>query len=173
MKKKNTIQSYNRIFYGSGPITVSQYLKNDLNEIHEKLYRNALNNFLHDKNYPERLDWIDNPQIHIIEIKQSEYWLASDIHVIDYSKYPRKVKKYALDDYWDNIFVTRSLSEIDNIESSPYQEIDYLDYVNGKAVILDRLENKRYRVDFKDLSGDLELSEDYDAFSKTFQSERY
>ena len=172
MKTNNTIQSYNSLFYSSGPISVPEYMRNDLNDIHEKLYEDALYKFLHDEEYPERLEWIDNPEIRIIEIKQSEYWIPSKISIINYSKYPRKVEKYDLEDYWDNTFVSREDITIENIQATPYQEIDYLDFIHGKAIILNRLENERYRVDFKDLSGDIDLSEDYDAYSKTFQSKR-
>lgn len=173
MKINRRIQSYNKLFYSSGPITVDEYLRDDLNIIHDKLYQNALSRFLHDADYPERLEYIDNQNIRIIEIKNSEYWRPSEICIIDYSQYPRTIKKHSLEDYWENEFVSRSNSRIDNIQAGPYQEVDYLDYIHGKAVILDRLENERYRVDFKDLSPNLPLSEDFDAYKNTFESKRY
>lgn len=164
MKYNSTITSYDRLFYNSGPTKISDYLSDKYNKIHTLLYQDALNKFY--KDYPE---YENNSNIQIIEIKNKEFWMFPRIYIIDYSKRPFKKIEYSLEPYWNNIYVEKlEDGKIPSELGNSNDQIDYFNYVSGKATMLNRYENEKYKIDFKDLGENLQLSDNLNVYPDTF-----
>ena len=99
----------------------------------------------------------------IIEIKNSEYWMPSNIRIIN--KIP-PYKKYNVDlsEYWNNIQSNNeyNLKEIKltNNDNTLDSEIIDINYVNGKAKIQSRTTDIIYEVPFKYLDTDTDVSDE-------------
>ena len=163
MKQLNGVQNYDRMLYESGPIDVYDFISNVPNQVHQKLYEDALSKFYID--YPK---FKDNKNIRIIEIKAKEYWQPSKIRVIDFSRYPRKYYNFSLDIYWNNIYVEKEDSKIIERNVDEHSEIDYLDYIHGTATMKGRYTNDTFKVNFKDLSYNVGMTDNYDIYDTTF-----
>lgn len=165
MKQNSGISSYNKLIYSSGPIKVSDYISGNPDKIHQKLYEEALSRFYID--YPE---FDMNPNIKIMEIKNKEFWMAPSIQLIDYTKKPLKRYNFSLEKYWINEYVERKEEgKIPEELGSSNDEIDYFNYINGKATMLDKYKNDKYKIDFSKLGQDIKLSDEYNVFPETFQ----
>ena len=98
----------------------------------------------------------------IIEIKNTEYWMPSDIIVIRNAK-PYSKHVYSLSDFWNYYqkFEEYDISDIkvtkENINDS---EVDYVDYINGTANMNSRSNNINYKVKFKYLNKDTKIGSD-------------
>lgn len=157
------IQSYNKMMYNSGPITVSEFISDIPNEIHQQIYNKALSDFL------EENPKYNDTNIKIIEIKGKEYWEPSKIRIIDYSTKPYKYSTISLQQWWNNQYNYKEETNIDPMIGSNNDQVDFLNYVQGKATMYDRYENKKYKVDFKNIGKDTEITEDYNVYSRTFE----
>lgn len=99
----------------------------------------------------------------IIEIKNSEYWMPSDIIVfgnsIPYTKTKVSLKKYwnyyQKHDEYDISYL--KLKKDNNLLDS---EVTYIDYVNGKANMHAKTEALDYNVPFKYLNEDSKISDE-------------
>lgn len=156
---------YNKLIYESGPIKVSDFLSNIPNKIHQEMFENAMQNFYQD--YPE---FKDNKNIKVIEIKDKEFWKFPKIRIIDYTKKPLKQYEFSLDNYWDNVYVKKEDDgSIPEVLGGNNTQLDFLDYIHGKATMLDRHTNDKYKVDFKDLGKNIEVSDEFNAYKETFE----
>ena len=158
---------YNRLIYKSGPITVYDYISSVPEKIHQKLFVDAMNKF-----YNEHPEFIDK-SFRVIEIKNAEWWKFSKIRIIDTRNPLNRIYDFSLEDYWNNEFVKRyEEGNIPEYVGSNEDYIDYLDFMNGKAVMLNKIMNDKYKVDFKCLGSELKLSDEFDAYSETFEVRR-
>lgn len=156
--------NYNKLYSEYGPIKVSDFISDTPETIHNKLYLNALSKFYND--YPQ---YKDNKNIQIIEIKPKEFWMFSKIRLIDNSTKPLKLKEFSLEEYWDNIYVKKyeDMNISKNIGDNN-DKIDYYDYIHGNVTMSNKLENKHYKLNFKDIAKNTEVSESYNVYPDTF-----
>lgn len=163
MKTKSVVESYNRLIYESGPIKVSDFISSVPDKVHNEMYKEALKKFFID--YPQ----FDNKNIKIIEVKDKEYWMPSKIKLIDYTKKPLQRYEFSLEKYWDNIYCKKEKDgSIPEVLGSDNDRLNYLDYVQGKATMLDKYNNETYKVDFKYLGNEIELSDEFNVYPETF-----
>ena len=108
----------------------------------------------------------------IIEIKNTEYWMESDIIVIHNSK-PFSKHVYNLKDFWNYYqkFANYDISDIkvtnENINDS---YVSYVDYINGTAKMYSKTNNLDYNVKFKYLNENSKLGDEL-LMTNTFTSQ--
>ena len=97
-----------------------------------------------------------------IEIKNTEYWMPSDVLIIHNIK-PFTKHKYSLEDYW-NYYQKYNTYNIDDIkitnENIKDSHISDINYVNGTAEMYSKSTNIKFNVPFKYLNKDTEISDD-------------
>lgn len=108
----------------------------------------------------------------IIEIKNTEYWMESDIIVIHNSK-PFSKHVYNLKDFWNYYqkFENYDISDIkitnENINDS---YVSYVDYINGTAKMYSKTNDINYNVKFKYLDENSKLGDEL-LMTNTFTSQ--
>lgn len=108
----------------------------------------------------------------IIEIKNTEYWMESDIIVIHNSK-PFSKHVYNLKDFWNYYqkFENYDISDIkitnENINDS---YVSYVDYINGTAKMYSKTNDINYNVKFKYLNEKSKLGDEL-LMTNTFTSQ--
>jgi hypothetical protein len=98
----------------------------------------------------------------IIEIKNSEYWMPSNIRIIN--KIPPYTKiNVDLTKYW-NMIQSNNTSKLSDLkitnENMLDSELIELNYVNGKAKVQSRINDTIYEVPFKYLDETVNVSDE-------------
>ena len=99
----------------------------------------------------------------IIEIKNTEYWMPSEIMILN-NKMPYNKLRISLKDYWNlyqkhdeyDVSYIKLLKENNLLDS----EVTNIDYVKGKVDVHARMEDLHYNVPFKYLNEKTILSDD-------------
>lgn len=99
----------------------------------------------------------------IIEIKNTEYWMASDIIIFN-NKLPYHKTRVSLENYW-NYYQKHDEYDISYIKMSKENnisdsEVSEIDYVKGKAGMHAKIANMDYNVPFKYLNERSKLSDE-------------
>lgn len=154
-------RDYTTIFCGHGPVTVTDVVNEKLNNIHKKLYNNALNKFLKYNN-------ISRLEYNIIEIKPEEYDEPSNI-IIKSKKPPFKLyknlKSHSLKEYWNTEYIESIQKDISllmlDLEEVHDLKIIYIDYVKGKCKMRSEQLNITVNVPFCYINDSTVLSNDF------------
>ena len=161
----NGINDYSLMMFDSGPVKVSDFLSDVPNKVHTDMLNNAIEKF-----YEDHQEFKDNPNVKIIEIKEKEFWQCPSIKVIDYSTKPLKSHTFSLKKYWDNIYVEKNdEGSIPSNIGSNNDELYFIDYIHGKATMIDRHTNNTYKVDFSDIGQDVAVNDDFYVYPTTFK----
>lgn len=182
MNDSNIIKQYNDLVYDSRPVSLTEFMSNKYNIVHQQLFDDAITSYLKDNHnvlYNDISEEIAEDiaikmfkqQNKIIEIKGSEYWMPSSILIIT-KKFPYKKKRVDLTKYW-NLYQEHSDKNYNDIKVSPENmkdsEVFYIDYVNGIAHMRSRLNNVEFEVPFEYLNNETKVADDY-TLSNTFTS---
>lgn len=153
------------MLYESGPVSVSEFLSNVPEKIHQELYRDAMSGFL------ATYAGISTSTYKIIEKREKEYWMPSYINVISLNSIPRTRKLYWLGPWWNKSrYTDKSINRVSEIQNNikDTSEIDYIDYTSGNVTMKDRLTSEEFKTDFKKLSKNIPVSDGYDVHDTTF-----
>lgn len=149
--------------------TVSDYVSEKQNIVHEKLVLDALkqvleyikNNGLLPSTYTlsEFLD-----EYNFIENINKEFYLAPKVVFIK-KKFPYTKFTIDLTDFWNDFQMKDVLNsnieeKLIDEEAKNYLEIIYIDYAKGKTKLRDKSTNEEYWVDNKYISNDTKVSKD-------------
>lgn len=172
----SNIIRYDDMLYSSRPVSISEFLSDQNNKIHEELFQDALSKLLTEK---LKIDDIEKFKRNhkIIEDKSSEYWQPSSVTIISKSKKEKfKKETYDLSEYWNYYqeFADKDVTEIAaSDEKITDAEIIYIDYVKGKAKMRRKNSGEEFEVPFNYLNAYSMVSDDYslsDTFTNKYSS---
>lgn len=174
---------FNDIFYGSGPVKAMDTVSNRYNIIHEKLYNEALEDFLNNYQWTVNQDGtmtleegtggLDAPDsiwkyCKFSEIPDSEYWQPSDVQITYMNPTSTQGLKFNqiridLTEFWNNEYIKKNMlkdhSDLylrdDTLRDA---QIVYTDYVRGKVVMKSRYTGEEFEVDFDYVNGNTRIS---------------
>lgn len=145
-------------------LSVNEYNKGKIEDIHNQLYIQALELYL--KDHPEMNGWSFK------EIKPSN-WKDAPYVICTSSKYPFIHKKIHLNKYWKNLdFLQEKCSSSDDIiiddENYNDAEVVNINYVKGKVKMRTKILQNEYEVPFSKLNENTIISDDDCTLKGTF-----
>lgn len=167
-KIDNKIIKYDDLTYKSGPVRVSDYISDKYDNIHKQLYNHAIKKLIKKLNISEEELKIN---YRLIEIKNIEYYKPSKV-IIKKLSYPFEIKKYSLDEYWDNYEFIEENKDLEQYwfdeDSIKDAELIYIDYIKGKGKFRSKFTQKEFWVDFKFINENTRISLEDLSLSNTF-----
>lgn len=151
---KSNVGNYDKMLYESTIVDVDSYIRSKLDDIHAKIFMDALEAMFNatlkfNENYEE--DTLDEflDDFRMKEIKADEYFKPSNI-VFYEKKFPYRRIDVDLTPWWNDFqaqIVDKDLDDkmIDE-EDKTYGEAIYVDYINGKTKIRNRMTGKEFWV---------------------------
>ena len=179
MKYLSNTSKYDDLIYYNTICSVEDYVNSKLDNIHAKLFDDALNSwFIENKQniedneigHYENIDDLLN-DFSICENKGEEFFNPSNLSLMQ-KKTPHTILKVNLSKWWNNIqdkiLVKKNLNDklIDE-EAKTYAEVVYIDYVNHRTKIRNRMTDEEYWIDNNYVTPDMKLSEEF-TLSNTF-----
>lgn len=165
-KHKNNIGNIIKVYFDdNGKIVVnvcenSRFISNDIiDDLEEQL--DIINTKIINDIRLKALEYFKKSH-RIIEIKNIEYWMPSEVIIIHNSK-PFTKNKIDLTKYWNNY---QKLEDYDisklkiSNENILDSEVTYLDYIKGTAHMFSKSSDISYEVPFKYLNENSNVSED-------------
>lgn len=171
MKYLSNVKKYDNLMYNNTICSVEDYVKSKLDNIHIKLFNDALNKWFEEKvkhnnsigNYSNLESFLDD--FAMIENKGKEFFNPSNISLMQ-KKSPHIIIKVNLSKWWNNIqeevLVKKNINDklIDD-EAKTYAEVIYIDYVRHKTKIRNKMTDEEYWIDNDYVTPDLKVSDDY------------
>lgn len=145
----NNINNTNKLFDDNLPIIFSDFMNDNIIQIHKELYEDALKKFEKDRK-KENNDFTLN-DYKIIEIKNEANFLKpSSILLIHNHNF--KKEKIDLSSYWNTNYVNDSDSYLFNEllidkDNKKNIEVEEIDYIHGKIKFRNKFNNKTFIID--------------------------
>lgn len=163
------INRYDELMYNSGPVSISDYMSDKYNDVHDQIYAKALAAYIEESA-------MDESEYRFIEVKPTEFWKPSSVMVI-MKKKPFSKKLVDLTPYWEDYkfdnkydFKCIKIDKDENLTNSMVVEIDYL---RGKVKMYNKVADMYFYVGFDRVDKNTELSDDDLLLTDTFTYERY
>ena len=167
---KNKVLNYNNFNNVSNKMKFDDYVYDKYTIIHQKLYNDALNKLIEERNY-------NRDEYRFIEIKQNEYYQPSLVYV--QSIYPPfNTEKISLEKYWDTY---EFKEEFKNLDESFFDEdvnvnaleVINIDYINGLIKLKDKYTGRIFTKKTKYLNDNLKYSKENFSLENTFSYQIY
>lgn len=145
----NNINNTNKLFDDNLPIIFSDFMNDNIIQIHKELYEDALKKFEKDKKKENNDFTLDDYKI--IEIKNEANFLKpSSILLIHNHNF--KKEKIDLSSYWNTNYVNDSDSYLFNEllidkDNKKNIEVEEIDYIHGKIKFRNKFNNKTFTID--------------------------
>lgn len=172
-------KKYDKMIYNSSLVDVDSYVNEKLDKIHEQIFLNALNKKIFQivngsSEFSEYVRQLFNGAdisltnflkfFKVKEIRDDEFFKPSKI-IVKGKKFPFIQKTFDLSQEWNDFettIVSKSKNQkIPQSEYSKYAKIIYVDYVNGKSKLFDKMSGEEFWVDNDYLSGKEKIDEDF------------
>ena len=158
---------YDRLNYKNTICSVDNYVNEKLDSIHKQLFDDALNDWFNDSKNELGYEDLDSflSDYTMYEEKSMKYYEPSKITMMQ-KKLPHTIYKIDLADWWNDtqydIIIDRSIEEklIDE-EAKKYLEITYIDYINDKMKLVDKMTGDEYWIDSKYVTEDIKLADEF------------
>lgn len=160
---KECLSRYDFLWSSNGPMTTGDFINDTPNKLHNELYSHALAYFIGNNEWAKDCD--------IIEKRDQCWWKPSYIVAINRHKHPMERGTYWLGEWWHSEYVDHSSYNVMPIGLPEDSEIDYIDYVNGKAILSSKYYSSSTspKIDFKNIHEQMNFSDDYDVYPETFE----
>lgn len=145
----NNINNTNKLFDDNLPIIFSDFMNDNIIQIHKELYEDALKKFEKDRKKENNDFTLDDYKI--IEIKNEANFLKpSSILLIHNHNF--KKEKIDLSSYWNTNYVNDSDSYLFNEllidkDNKKNIEVEEIDYIHGKIKFRNKFNNKTFTID--------------------------
>lgn len=156
---ENNIKGYNDMVYPNGPVSLSDFSSNRYNNVHDALYKHALNKYLE-----TNLEIRDHIQKYkFIERKAPEYFMPSSV-IITECEYPYSRITVDLTPYWNTYNnpkkddYTKLMIDEDSIKDA---EIVSMNYIKGEVLMRSKFTSKTFYVSFDRINADTPISDDF------------
>lgn len=156
---ENHIKDYNDMVYLNGPVSLSDFSSNRYNNVHNALYKNALNKYL--ETHTDIRDHIEKYKF--IERKAPEYWQPSSV-IITECEYPYSRITVDLSPYWNSYNdpkkddYTKLFIDEDTIKDAAIVSINYM---TGEVLMRSKFTGKSFYVDFNRINKDTPISDEF------------
>lgn len=152
--------------YDSGPIKFADFVSDKCDQIHEKLYEEALKEY-----YQENIeDYSDCSSFEefvneykVIEIKGKEYMLPSSV-ILSEKKFPYRQKKIDLSPYWNKYQYAENNKDISDLmideDTVKDAKLVYVNYVTGRCKFRSRMTGKEFWTTIDYVNKDTEISDE-------------
>lgn len=156
-----------------GPITIEEFSSDKQKRIHDELYNEAKNKFIQDHLSSDNINndgYVYEEGDIIMEIPDDYgYYYPSDIYIIksevgEDGKITFTKNRYSLGSYWNFYEYDRKneknyIFPLTKKTSTEDNELIYLDYLKGNAIIENRVDDKKYNLDFNYINDETLISE--------------
>lgn len=179
MKNDIDIKRYDRLIYKSSLSDVTQYVNEKLDKVHNELFMSALEKAFNimKMTYSDEIceDFgLSNAnditleeflkEYKMKEIRDDEYFKPSKV-IFKRKRFPYDKYEVDLSQTWDGFQYTTiqksskdKLTDLDNINGL---KVVYIDYVNGRSKLRDKMTGNEYWIDNSYLDGDVELDDSF------------
>lgn len=179
MKNDIDIKRYDRLIYKSSLSDVNQYVNEKLDKVHNELFMSALEKAFNIM----KMTYMDEicedfglsnasditleeflKEYKMKEIRDDEYFKPSKV-IFKRKRFPYDKYEIDLSQTWDGFQYTTiqksskdKLTDLDNINGL---RVVYIDYVNGRSKLIDKMTGNAYWIDNSYLDGDVELDDTF------------
>lgn len=181
MVNVNNIKKYDKMIYDSSFVDVQAYTDEKLDNVHQKLFFDALEKAFEDLKIsadtiicsdlniePNELQDLTLDEFiqeyKIKEIKKDEYFKPSTV-IFRKLTYPMTTFFIDLTKYWDDyqysIVDKKPADKLNAVEDLDQATIIYIDYVNGKSKLRSRLSGDEFWISNEYLNSDVKLHDEY------------
>lgn len=181
MVNVNNIKKYDKMIYDSSFVNVQAYTDEKLDNVHQKLFFDALEKAFEDLKISEDTIICSDLNIEpnelqdltleefmqeykIKEIKKNEYFKPSTV-IFRKLTYPMTTFFIDLTKYWDefqySIVDKKPADKLNAVEDLDQATIIYIDYVNGKSKLRSRLSGDEFWISNEYLNSDVKLHDEY------------
>lgn len=179
MKNDIDIKRYDRLIYKSSLNDVTQYVNEKLDKVHNELFMSALEKAFNIMKMTYRDEICEDfglsnanditleeflKEYKMKEIRDDEYFKPSKV-IFKRKRFPYDKYEIDLSQTWDGFQYTTiqksskdKLTDLDNINGL---KVVYIDYVNGRSKLIDKMTGNEYWIDNSYLDGDVELDDTF------------
>ena len=184
MKNSIDLKRYDKLIYKSSVNDTSKYISEKLDNVHNELFMAALEKAFNimklEQNYKseiceafglEHADDINSITIDeflkeykMKEIKNDEYFKPSKV-IFKRKRFPYDKYEINLSQTWNDFqytIINKSFKEkLFDLDNTNNLKVIYIDYVNGKSKLRDKITGNEYWIDNNYLNGEVELDDSF------------